>query len=39
MLKLYRDIIVDNRMDFSDIIRFFNGLFWDFQGEILSIFF
>ena len=26
MLKIYRDIILDNRMDFTDIIRFFNGL-------------
>ena len=25
MLKSYRDIILDNRMDFTDIIRFFNG--------------
>lgn len=38
MLKLYRDIIVDNRMDFTDIIRFFNGLFCDFQDDISSIF-
>ena len=28
MMKSYRDIIVDNRMDFTDIIRFFNGLFF-----------
>ena len=27
MLKSYRDIILDNRMDFTDIIKFFNGLF------------
>lgn len=26
MMKSYRDIIVDNRMDFTDIIRFFNGM-------------
>ena len=26
MMKSYRDIILDNRMDFTDIIRFFNGL-------------
>ncbi len=25
MLKIYREIILDNRMDFTDIIRFFNG--------------
>lgn len=25
MLKTYREIILDNRMDFTDIIRFFNG--------------
>jgi hypothetical protein len=25
MLKSYREIILDNRMDFTDIIRFFNG--------------
>jgi hypothetical protein len=27
MLKIYREIILDNRMDFTDIIRFFNGKF------------
>jgi len=27
MMKSYRDIILDNRMDFTDIIKFFNGLF------------
>jgi hypothetical protein len=27
MLKIYREIILDNRMDFTDIIRFFNGRF------------
>ncbi|UJR28351.1 hypothetical protein I4U23_009593 [Adineta vaga] len=26
MLKIYRDIILDNRMDFTDIIRFFNEM-------------
>lgn len=26
MLKIYREIILDNRMDFTDIIRFFNGI-------------
>jgi len=26
MLKSYRDIILDNRMDFTDIIRFFNEM-------------
>ncbi|CAF0900878.1 unnamed protein product [Didymodactylos carnosus] len=26
MLKCYRDIILDNRMDFTDIIRFFNEM-------------
>ena len=25
MMKSYREIILDNRMDFTDIIRFFNG--------------
>ncbi len=28
MLKIYREIILDNRMDFTDIIRFFNGIFF-----------
>ena len=23
-----RDIILDNKMDFTDIIKFFNGKFW-----------
>ncbi|CAF0809598.1 unnamed protein product [Adineta steineri] len=26
MLKIYREIILDNRMDFTDIIRFFNEM-------------
>lgn len=26
MIKYYRDIILDNRMNFTDIIKFFNGL-------------
>jgi hypothetical protein len=26
MLKIYREIILDNHMDFTDIIRFFNGI-------------
>lgn len=25
MVKYYREIILENRMDFTDIIRFFNG--------------
>jgi hypothetical protein len=31
MLKIYREIILDNRMDFTDIIRFFNGIFQIFE--------
>jgi hypothetical protein len=31
MMKSYRDIILDNRMDFTDIIRFFNGLCFSFS--------
>ncbi len=27
MLKIYREIILDNHMDFTDIIRFFNGIY------------
>ena len=27
LVEFYRDIIVDNDMDFTDIIRFFNGKF------------
>jgi len=33
MLKIYREIILDNHMDFTDIIRFFNGIL-----KILSFF-
>ena len=34
MLKSYRDIILDNRMDFTDIIRFFNGRLISFLCSI-----
>lgn len=41
MMKSYREIILDNRMDFTDIIRFFNGSylsdFCSFVFEILYL--
>jgi len=38
MMKSYRDIILDNRMDFTDIIRFFNEMAERHDaGEILRI--
>lgn len=27
-MEVYRDIILDNNMDFTDIIKFFNGLYF-----------
>jgi hypothetical protein len=38
MMKSYRDIILDNRMDFTDIIKFFNGLFFYFVLLIFNIY-
>ena len=38
MLKIYREIILDNRMDFTDIIRFFNGRFFSSMIEKLTIY-
>ena len=41
MMKSYREIILDNRMDFTDIIRFFNGSYLSnncsFSFEILCL--
>lgn len=28
LVEFYRDIILDNNMDFTDIIKFFNGLYF-----------
>ncbi|MGH0168308.1 UNVERIFIED_CONTAM: hypothetical protein FKN15_054046 [Acipenser sinensis] len=28
MVEMYRDIILENNMDFTDIIKFFNATFW-----------
>lgn len=32
LLEMYRDIILSNSMDFTDIIKFFNG---NFRGDII----
>lgn len=31
LVEFYRDIILDNNMDFTDIIKFFNGLYFQLE--------
>lgn len=39
LMETYRDIIIDNDMDFTDIIKFFNGKFFFGRSKVGTFYF